>query len=53
MQYEDVRRGAPAAFEPRELRGHGDIWVAETGLRSDGGIPERRGDLPATIRGGS
>ena len=80
-------------FEPREVRGHGDIWVAETGLRydggepvhvvkilqfrgdkveretlyfaeafpapdwrrpyTDGGIPERRGDLPATIHGGS
>jgi hypothetical protein len=79
-------------FEPRELRGQGDLWVAETGLRydggepvhvvkilqfradkveretlyfaeafpapewrrpyADGGIPERRGDLPATIRGG-
>jgi hypothetical protein len=40
-------------FEPRELCGHGDIWVAETGLRDDGGEPERRGNLPATIRGGS
>jgi hypothetical protein len=26
-------------FEPRELRGQGDIWVAETGLRYDGGEP--------------
>ena len=26
-------------FEPRELRGSGDIWVAETGLRYDGGEP--------------
>ena len=80
-------------FEPRELRGGGDLWIAETGLRydggepvhvvkilqfrgdkveretlyfaeafpapdwrrpyTDGGIPERRGDLPATIHGGS
>jgi hypothetical protein len=80
-------------FEPRELRGQGDLWVAETGLRydggepvqvvkilqfrgdkveretlyfaeafpapewrrpfADGGIPERRGDFPATIHGGS
>ena len=79
-------------FEPRELRGQGDLWVAETGLRydggqpvqvvkilqfrgdkveretlyfaeafpapewrrpfNDGGIPERRGDFPATIHGG-
>ena len=79
-------------FEPRELRGAGDLWVAETGLRYDGGeplsvikilrfrgdkveretlyfaepfpapewrrpwaddgLPERRGDLPAHIRGG-
>ena len=80
-------------FEPRDLRGGGDLWIAETGLRydggepvhvvkilqfrgdkveretlyfaeafpapewrrpwADGGIPERRGDLPATIHGGS
>ena len=80
-------------FEPRELRGGGDLWIAETGLRydggepvsvvkilqfrgdkveretlyfaeafpapewrrpfADGGIPERRGDFPATIHGGS
>jgi SnoaL-like domain len=26
-------------FEPRELRGGGDLWVAETGLRYDGGLP--------------
>ena len=26
-------------FEPRELRGGGDLWVAETGLRYDGGAP--------------
>ena len=26
-------------FEPREPRGQGDIWVAETGLRYDGGEP--------------
>jgi SnoaL-like protein len=26
-------------FEPRELRGAGDLWVAETGLRYDGGEP--------------
>ena len=79
-------------FEPRELRGQGDLWVAETGLRydggepvhvvkilqfrgdkveretlyfaeafpapewrrpyADGGIPERRGEFPATIRAG-
>jgi hypothetical protein len=26
-------------FEPREIRGSGDIWVAETGLRYDGGEP--------------
>jgi hypothetical protein len=89
------RRQYPARldFEPRELRGAGDLWVAETGLRYDGGEPlsvikilqfrgdkveretlyfaepfpapewrkpwaddglqERRGDLPAHIRGGS
>ena len=26
-------------FEPRELRGGGDLWIAETGLRYDGGEP--------------
>lgn len=26
-------------FEPRELRGNGDLWIAETGLRYDGGEP--------------
>jgi hypothetical protein len=26
-------------FEPRELRGGGDLWVAETGLRYGGGAP--------------
>jgi hypothetical protein len=26
-------------FEPCEIRGSGDIWVAETGLRYDGGEP--------------
>ena len=26
-------------FEPRELRGQGDLWVAEAGLRYDGGEP--------------
>ncbi|HYN17189.1 MAG TPA: nuclear transport factor 2 family protein [Actinomycetes bacterium] len=26
-------------FEPRELRGDGDLWIAETGLRYDGGEP--------------
>ena len=26
-------------FEPRELRGAGDLWVAEAGLRYDGGDP--------------
>jgi SnoaL-like protein len=26
-------------FEPRELRGGGDLWIAETGLRYDGGDP--------------
>jgi SnoaL-like domain len=26
-------------FEPRELRGSGDLWIAETGLRYDGGEP--------------
>jgi hypothetical protein len=26
-------------FEPRELRGAGDLWIAETGLRYDGGEP--------------
>ena len=26
-------------FEPRELRGGGDLWVAETGLRYDGDAP--------------
>jgi hypothetical protein len=26
-------------FEPRELRGAGDLWIAETGLRYDGGDP--------------
>jgi hypothetical protein len=84
---------ARLGFEPRELRGAGDLWVAETGLRYDGGeplsvvkilqfrgdkveretlyfaepfaapewrkpwadgdLPDRRGDLPAYIRGGS
>ena len=35
------RRRYPARldFEPRELRGQGDLWVAETGLRYDGGEP--------------
>jgi hypothetical protein len=35
------RRQYPARleFEPRELRGGGDLWVAETGLRYDGGDP--------------
>jgi hypothetical protein len=86
------RYSAQLDFEPRELRGAGDLWVAETGLRYDGGeplsvvkilqfrgdkveretlyfaepfpapewrrpwaddgLPERRGDLPASIRGG-
>jgi hypothetical protein len=31
-------------FEPRELRGGGDLWVAET--------EPRRGDLPAHIAAG-
>jgi hypothetical protein len=35
-------------FEPRKLRG--PDWRRPW---ADGGIPERRGDLPATIRGGS
>ena len=26
-------------FEPRELRGGGDLWIAETALRYDGGEP--------------
>jgi hypothetical protein len=26
-------------FEPRRIRGGGDLWVAETGLRYDGGEP--------------
>ena len=26
-------------FEPRELRGGGDLWIAEAGLRYDGGEP--------------
>jgi len=26
-------------FEPREIRGAGDLWVAEAGLRYDGGEP--------------
>ena len=26
-------------FEPRELRGAGDLWIAETGLRYDGRDP--------------
>jgi hypothetical protein len=30
---------ARLVFEPRELRGAGDLWVAETGLRYDGGDP--------------
>ncbi|HET9556776.1 MAG TPA: nuclear transport factor 2 family protein [Actinomycetota bacterium] len=30
---------AKLEFEPRELRGGGDLWVAETGLRYDGGEP--------------
>jgi hypothetical protein len=35
------RRKYPARleFEPRELRGGGDLWIAETGLRYDGGDP--------------
>jgi hypothetical protein len=35
------RRRFPARldFEPRELRGGGDLWIAETGLRYDGGEP--------------
>jgi hypothetical protein len=35
------RRQYPARleFEPRELRGAGDLWIAETGLRYDGGEP--------------
>ncbi|HEV2893547.1 MAG TPA: hypothetical protein VG411_07330, partial [Actinomycetota bacterium] len=35
------RRQYPARleFEPRELRGAGDLWIAEAGLRYDGGEP--------------
>jgi hypothetical protein len=28
-------------FEPQEIRGSGDLWVAEAGLRYDGGEPLR------------
>ena len=91
MQYEDVRRELLRQWP--YTGGRADLWVAETGLRydggepvhvvkilqfrgdkveretlyfaeafaapewrkpwADGGIPERRGDLPATIHGGS
>jgi hypothetical protein len=30
---------AKVAYEPRELRGSGDVWVLETGVRYDGGDP--------------
>jgi hypothetical protein len=33
------RYPARLEFEPRELRGSGDLWIAETGLRYDGGEP--------------
>ena len=38
------REQYPAAqvdFEPREFRGEGDVWVAEGGIRYDGGDPIR------------
>jgi hypothetical protein len=33
------RYPARLEFEPRELRGSGDLWIAETGLRYDGREP--------------
>ena len=41
-QFTAWRQQYPARleFEPRELRGGGDLWVAETGLRYDGGERE-------------